>query len=37
MVRIAYSQHVLRAHLQGFKPLSLKAFVTTSAKIWVQS
>lgn len=37
MVRTAYTLHILRAHFQGFKPLSLKAFVKVTAKVWCQS
>lgn len=35
MVRTAYSLHVIRAHLQGFTPLSLKAFVKVSTRVWL--
>ena len=35
MVRTAYTLHVIRAHFQGFKPLSLKAFVRVSTRVWL--
>lgn len=32
-IRASYSYHVLRATLQGFKPLTLRSFVSIAAAI----
>jgi hypothetical protein len=30
-IRTAYSHHLLRAHVEGFAPLTLRAFVSLAA------
>ena len=33
LYRASYSRHILRAHLQGFKPMGYVAFLSTCLKI----